>query len=242
MEPKKTTHSEIKEPRISVQALAEYMAASERGKRTIAQSCRFRAKMRLIQYNEGKLAVAQFVRKGDGNIETLKNKADQIANKLAEEDYEVSVNEHNADLVRSFADVATDIDLPDAEIGKGADFEAIEINGVMVTMRANLTFSRLTRTNKQKVGAMMFRYGKGKSTSDAIGTNQAAAIFGFLRASELDAGEEPERALCRVVDLRTGATFVAPGDSVNIWNDMKAACASIAERWANIPKPTGAVL
>jgi len=198
--------------------------------------------MRLIQYNEGKLVAAQFIRKGEGDVEGLLERAEQIANKLTEEDYEASVNEHNADLVRKFAAVSSGIDLPKADIGKGMDFDAVPVNGVKVTMRANLTFSRLTKTNKQKVGAMMFRYAKGKAVVAEIGSYQAAAIFGFLRASELEPGEEAEKALCRVLDLNTGAVFVAPGDSVNIWNDMKAACASIAERWPNIPKPPGAIL
>ena len=100
---------------------------------------------------------------------------------------------------------------------------------------------RLIQYNEGKLVAAQF-IRKGKVVADDIGAYQAAAIFGFLRASELEPGEEAEKALCRVLDLNAGTVFVAPGDSVNIWNDMKAACASIAERWPNIPKPPGAIL
>jgi uncharacterized protein YqiB (DUF1249 family) len=50
----KKTHTEVKQPQISIPRLADYMAASEQGKRTIAQSCKYRSTVRVTQHNEAK--------------------------------------------------------------------------------------------------------------------------------------------------------------------------------------------
>ena len=244
MEQKKT-HTEVKEPQISVQGLADYMGAkSERAKRSVVQSCRYRANVRVIQHNDAKLVCANYIRKG-GSIAGLIERANDIRNKLADSDFDVSVNEHNADYIERFAETVGFLKLPkEAEqVERGKDFPKIEINGVKISMRANLLFRRKTKTNKLKVGALMLRYSKGKPLPSMVGANQAAAIFGFLRYSGDDElGAEPEKALCLTVDVFTGSLYAAPSGSVDIWNDMKAACATIAERWPNIPPPSGAVL
>lgn len=244
MEQKKT-HTEVKEPQISVQGLADYMGAkSERAKRSVVQSCRYRANVRVIQHNDAKAACSNHIRKG-GLIAGLQEKADAIRHKLADSDFDTSVNEHNADYIERFIAVHDVVKLPSAigEIEKGMDFQRIKINGVRISMRANLLFQRTTKTNKVKAGALMLRYAKGKPLPAMVGANQSAAIFGFLRTTdELAAGVEPERALCLTLDVFTGSIYPAPSGSVDIWNDMKAACATIAERWPNIPPPPGAIL
>lgn len=243
MEPKQKTHKEVKEPQITVQALADYMSASERGKRSIVQSCRYRANARVIQHNEAKAVVSTFLRKG-GDVAQLLARAAEIRNKLADSDFDADVNEHNADYVEQFAKAAELIALPKQtqEIQRGIDYPAQIINGVKVTMRANLVLRRTTKTNMLKVGALMLRYAKGKPLRAIVGANQAAAIFGFLRMMGDDQGADPDRALCLTLDAFSGSLYPAPGDAVDIWNDMKAACATIAERWPNIPKPTNAIL
>jgi hypothetical protein len=242
MEPKKT-HREVKEPQISVQALADYMGAqSERGKRAVVQACRYRANARVIQHNEGKAVCATFLRKGDHDVAALLARAEEVRHKLADDEFEATVNEHNADLIKQFAGVAGAVHLPVAAIERGLDYKALQINGVKISMRANLVLRRTTKTNKLKVGAMMFRYSKGKPLPPLVGVNQAAAIFGFLRGTVDPNGADPEKSLCVVLDGFCGQLYPAPGGSIDIWNDMKAACLSIAERWPNIKPPKGAVL
>jgi hypothetical protein len=60
-EPKKT-HVERKNPQISLARLADYMAASEQGRRGIAASCKYQPIARVIQYNYAKAIVANYIR------------------------------------------------------------------------------------------------------------------------------------------------------------------------------------
>lgn len=241
MEPKKT-HREVKEAQITVQGLADYMAASERGKRSVVQDARYRATVRVVQYNEGKLVCANFMRKPARDVVVLRERGEQIREKLADGEFDASVNEHNADFVKRFADIFDGLALPTCEIDRGTDHQPLLVNKVRVLMRSSLVFRRTTRTNKVRTGALMFRYSKGRLLSADVGNYQSAAMFGFLKTAGQADGAEPERPLCLTLDVNTGTLFPAPGDAVDIWNDMKAACATIHERWPNIPPPPGAVL
>lgn len=91
------------------------------------------------------------------------------------------------------------------------------------------------------VGAGVLRYSKGKPAhEDACGWH-SAFILGYLGETG-DGTVEPEHKLCLTVDAYAGVAHPAPGDAVRRFNNMLAACASISERWSNIPPPANAVL
>jgi hypothetical protein len=89
---------------------------------------------------------------------------------------------------------------------------------------------------------LMFRYAKGKPLAPKIGLAQSAAMHGFMRVQGVPDGAEIDRALCLTLDAYTGITYPAPGDAVAIFNNMKAACATIADGWDNVEPPPGAVI
>lgn len=88
----------------------------------------------------------------------------------------------------------------------------------------------------------MLRYGKNKALSAAVGGWQSAGIYGYLRTLEEAEKTEAERALCITLDAVTGKCHDAPGNAVYLFNDMKAACATINERWPAIKPPKKAIL
>ena len=64
----------------------------------------------------------------------------------------------------------------------------------------------------------------------------------YLRADPVNDGVDAEKKLCVVVDVYSGVVRQAPTNAVYLYNEMDAACASIAERWPAIQPPAGAVL
>jgi hypothetical protein len=69
----KKTHTEVKNPQISIPRLADYMAASEQGQRTIAQSCKYRSIARVTQHNEAKAVVSNHIVSGSAGAGGLRN-------------------------------------------------------------------------------------------------------------------------------------------------------------------------
>jgi hypothetical protein len=237
------THTEVKKPQISMSRLADYMAASEQAKRTIVQSCKYRATVRVVQHNEAKATIASYIRKGETDTSSLIEKADYIRSKLADDDFEAEVNDHNASYVERFAKIAETVSLPKkAEIQAGEKFPALPLGGVAVTFVPQLLLQRVSKTNVAKRGAVMLRYAKGKALSPVLGEWQSAGIFGYLRTLDVADMKEAEKELCLTLDAYTGAIYPAPSKSVYFFNEMKAACASIAERWPAIQPPKNAVL
>jgi hypothetical protein len=53
---------------------------------------------------------------------------------------------------------------------------------------------------------------------------------------------EAERALCITLDAYTGKCHAAPTNAVYLFNEMKAACTTLADRWAAIKPPKNAIL
>lgn len=237
----KKTHVEIKEPKLSVRRLADLMAASEQGRRPILQSCKYRAIARVIQHSEAQAIVANHLRIGEPDDGSLHGKAEYLRNKLADDDFEADVNDHNADYVDRFAKVESEIELPKADREVGEAYPPLFFHGVKITLTPSLRFRRKTKTNKVRVGALMLRYSKGRPLPEATGLWQSAAIFGFLNHSELEAATEPEKQLCITVDAYSGLSYPAPGNAVYLFNEMKAVMLGISERWPAIKPPKGAV-
>src|SRR5262249_1292571 len=152
------THREVPEPEISVRYLADFMAASERKRRSIVEDCKYRPIARLVQHKEATVTISGAIQKGTFSPQVLKDKADFIRNKLAEDDFDALTNEVNADYVEKFSEVVASIKLPDAEVLPGKVYPPIKINGARVRFSPHLLLRRMAKGNKQRRGAFMLRY------------------------------------------------------------------------------------
>lgn len=234
------THQLVNAPKISVPQLADYMAASEQVRRSIVRDCKYRRIARIVQHKEARAVISNHLRNG-GETSELIAKATQIETKLSDDDFGKSLNEYNADYIRQFAKVCEKLALPDAEIYPANGSSSFVVDGVKVTYTPLLLLSRLTKTNKLKIGAIMLRYARGKPLANEAALNQSAAIFGFTKKVEEEQAAEADKTLCLTIDAYSGIAHEAPGKAVYMFNQMKAACATIAERWPNIAPPPKAV-
>lgn len=107
---------------------------------------------------------------------------------------------------------------------------------------SELAIELATSTNKAKVGLVTIRYAKGKALKADVAEWQSSFLFGYCGYLDQEEGAEPDKKLCITVDGYTGACIPAPGNVLTRLKNMDAACAGIAERWANIPPPPKAVL
>jgi len=240
----KQTHKVAKQPTISARFLADYMAAGqrERARRTIIQGCKYRSTARVVQHSDARLAISNFIRAENPDVNTLMQKADWLRNKMSDTDFEADQNQHNADYVSRFAKVFPTLVLPSASLEPAGKAPPLLLKGVRVTTDIHFRMRRTTRTNKVRIGAAMLRYAKGKALPPDTGEWQSAYLFGYLETIGLETEAEAERKLCITIDAYSGEVYAAPTDSVNRFHEIEAACATIAERWPNIEPPPNAVL
>src|ERR1700753_138594 len=167
------THVLVPEAEISVRYLADYMPVSERKRRSIIEGCKYRPIARLLQHKEATITIASAIRSGAPDPNELKTKAESIRNKLATDDFDALTNEANADYIQKFSEVVASIKLPDADILPGKVFPPLTIQGVKVRFSPNLLLRRVDKTNKQRNGAFMLRYAKGKALNADVGGYQS---------------------------------------------------------------------
>lgn len=241
MAPQKT-HRESKRPQVSARHLADYMAATETAKRTIIRSCKYQTIARVVQHDEAKQAVGRFLRTQESNIGILLGEAQNLRGRMADDDFERDLFDHNADYIDRFASVCSDLVLPDADRIMPGKALVAEFHGVRVPFELQFRLRRLTKTNKIRVGGAMLRYRKGRALDVMAGLWQSALLLGVLRDMSGGEAEEPEAKLCITIDAYAGVAHAAPSDSISRYNNMVSACATIAERWPNIKPPAGASL
>lgn len=234
------THRLVKEPKMTAKELADYMAASETARRTLIRNCKYRPIARITQHNLAKQCLSKFFRGGGSDASALLEEAERLRGILVDSEFERDLNDHNADYISRFAEVHAQIVMPSADVLPQGPAVTHMANGVKVNADLQFRLRRLTRSNKVKIGAGVFRYAKGKPVDETAVAWHAAFVYGVLGATAT-APDEPEEKLCLVIDAYAGRSHPAPTDSTRRFGNMLAACATIAERWPNVAPPDGAI-
>ncbi len=240
--PDKATH--VMRPRCELRAreLADYMAASAQRKRTVLREAKYRPVARVLNHVEARTTIASWLREGDSDIATLRDRAEWFRSRMVTSDFEADQNQHNADYVDAFADICADLDIPPCEMSAPGGKQAIDMSGVSVIHNPDLVLRRVTRRNTIKSGALYLRYAKGKELNADAAQWQSAFAFGFLAGMPPESDCEPERKLCLTVCAYGGKATEAPTKSTYMFKEMAAACAAIADQWPNIQPPPNAIL
>jgi hypothetical protein len=239
---KKPTHSLVPQPEMGVRYLADYMAGSERKKRSILVSAKYRPLARLMQHKEAKATISNAFAKGQINKDFLRDRADYVRKKMATDDFDALTNEANAGYLARFAEVVGDLDLPGVEFHPGKTYSVPKAGGLKVIFGSNLSLRRMAKGNKLKVGALMLRYAKDKALPPLAAEYQSAMILGFLQQTVVEEGAELDTGLCITLDCHTGLAQPAPSKAVTMFKNTLAACATIADAWPNTPMPPNAIL
>jgi hypothetical protein len=218
------------------------MPASERARRTILQKSKYQSVVPVTQHIDAKVIIANHLRSGKGNKDDLEEKTERLSRKICDSEFEEKQLRHNIDYLRRFAAVAEKMSFPKAEILPAQKFAPLTIRGTRVNFSPQLLTTRVTRTNTVRIGAVAFRYAKGVAVDDDVAAYQAAFGFGYLKQQPFKEQADAEEKLCLVVDNFTGEVHEAPGNSTERFNNMSAACATIADCWEAIPPPPKAVI
>ena len=156
------------------------MSGSDIRRRSILVGCKYQSRAEFMQHDEAKLNVSKFLSAGNPQISTLHHAAMKLRERMADDDFSRDLFDHNADYIDRFAKVFNPNALPAAERLAPGKCPAVMLGGVKVTPDIQLRLQRLTKSNKVRVGAVTFRYAKGKALKPETGAWQSAFIMGYL--------------------------------------------------------------
>ncbi len=165
-----------------------------------------------------------------------------LKGKICDNIFDEDVKTHNCNCIERFIAMHDDFDFGDYTYERPIKFDKIVLNGMPVSVQVDVLVSRVTRTNKARIGALMLRYAKGKALSEKAGLHQSAFIYEFFRQPQFEKQGESEKALCITLDGHSAVGHKAPGNATYLFKEMAATCASLIERWPAIKPPPGAIL
>lgn len=227
---------------MSARYLADYMAASESARRTIVRNAKYTLLARVVQHGEARQIISNFLLDANSKIDFLKEEAQRLRDRLADDDFTRGLLDLNADYIDRFSEIFCQLQLPKAEFLEAGICPPLDIEGVRVRIDLRFRVRRLTKTNKVRLGGAMLRYAKGKPLSPEVAAWQSSIIHGYVNNEHTDEGAAAEKALCLTIDAHAGICHPAPGNAAARFKNIRAACQSIAERWDAIQPPPGAVL
>ena len=237
------THRLVKKPKVDSRYLSEYMVASERTKRTIIRDCKYRKIARAIQHDRAKAFITNAFRSRSLSADGLKAEGQRLLDMMADTDFDRETLDVNGDFLMAFGEAFSMETFPRtaefADVPMG--FKA-NINGVEVNPDIRFGVQRVTRTNRLRTGLGTIRYAKGKPLSEEVGFYQSSVLFGCRKMIDVQDETAPEEKLCLTLDCVTGRFIPAPTDATRRFQNMEAACKTIAEWWDQIEPPEGAIL
>jgi hypothetical protein len=159
------THCEVTKPEVSIRYLADYMAAlgrsSHRSGRRIIRDCKYRPIGRIVQHAEAQAELSTFICSNPPDTAPLTAAAAAIRHRLASDDFERQVWDHNADYIDRFASIWPQVRFPDGTIYEPGPRLELLIHSCKLTARLHFRIHRLTKTNKIRIGGGTLRYAKG---------------------------------------------------------------------------------
>lgn len=228
---------------MSANRLADYMAASEQAKRSLLRTCKYRPRARVVQHLDARESIADWVSSGDLNTDSLVERVETLRNGLGGSDFDNDVADYNADYIERFLERRPALPARAQQVSRAGKMPALQIEGFSLSFSPDLILRRTNRRNVAKMGVAFFRYAKGKALDPEVACWQGAISMGYLTTKlKQGLGEtDAERELCVAIDMWSGQCYPAPTNAVYRFNEVRAVCAGIAERWDQIQPPEGAV-
>lgn len=239
----KPTHRWVKTPKMSSRFLSDYMAASEVRKRTIVRDCKYRKIARGIQHGRAKAFIANSLKSGTLSVDSLYEEGNRLLDMMADSDFERDALDVNGDFLIAYSEAFSMDTFPKtAEIPTAPAEIKVDLNGVEVNPDIWSGLQRVNLKNRLRTGLITIRYAKGKPLDEEVGKHQSSILFGIRKFIDGEEENAAEEKLCLTLDCVTGNFISAPTDATRRFQNVQAACASIAERWDSIAPPEKAIL
>jgi len=238
----KPTHRLVKTPKVNGRYLSDYMVASEIKRRTIIRDCKYRKIARSIQHDRAKTFITNSLLSGGIAPQALHDEGHRLHEMMSDGEFERDTLDINGDFLIAYGEAFSMDTFPKtAEITNvSANFKA-NINGVDVNPDIRFGVQRVMRNNRLRTGLGTIRYAKNKPLDEEVGAYQSSVLFGCRKMIDVQDDTAPEEKLCLTLDCVTGKFIPAPTDATRRFQNIEAACATIAERWDSIEPPENAL-
>lgn len=234
-------------PRISATGLAEYLILRPGGQQNILHDSKFSRPPIITANGEAMRALRAYNQDPTRSKDTLRRVKEALTMKAAGIGIKPKARDEALrciEIIDLFEREENALGMRAMSLGAPPDFDAIEIEGVMVSIQPDF----LVHGAGRRVGAAMLRVAKApdpaacktegaKDRRENIRRELARYLVAeMLMLLEAQNGElgTPDRDLCFVADVRLGERIGPAADHAVRVRDIRAACRQIASLWDGI--------
>jgi hypothetical protein len=224
-------HEQVRpEPRITINSLAEYMAAQPTRRAAIVRGHKRPRQVVVAHYAQAERPILDFLAAGGGSPEYLRRAAMLLREKAARSDkpWRTRMLHDSAAALDTFADSVVDLAVP-GPVRKAMPGETpyLLLGGVKVSVRPELLY---TVPSRGQVGLAKLYFSKTRPLTPEAARYITAAMYQWgARVAGLGPELAPQR--CLVLDVFAGQTFAGPKAFTRRMAELEAACQEISLRW-----------
>ena len=218
-------HAPIKNPRISVNKLAEYIEANANRRKVIVQDCKLPKSFKVARYTEARKALVLFLKTRDHSV--LERTITEITAKVPSSDFWKDDYANSIECLKTF--LSFDIEqFNGLEITEHDENALVNINGLDISVNPELLIKH-THKGKDKAGAIklgVLKAQMGKNQQETV----AFMVKNYLQTLQLrDLDIEP--SLCFSIDTFAKKLVSCPKAEKARMKLIGAACEEIMLRW-----------
>ncbi|QQQ17417.1 hypothetical protein JIP62_08600 [Brevundimonas vitis] len=221
-----------KDPRISVNKLAEYLATNKASRRErILRDSKFPPTFQVIRYEPTLELAKRFLVGKVPNTQSLQVAISEYEATLVNGDFEERMKKSNVEAMKLFLGLAPTLDFHEATLTMGEHApKKLPIADVAVSVRPDVLVTMSKKGAKQS-GAIKLNISKGSPhTKDSA--EYAGALLRHYLVSQ--GGDDCDYRCCFTLDIFSKKLVEAPKAITNRLKDAEAACAEIARQWDSI--------
>lgn len=221
-------------PRMALNALAQYMAAPPARREAILRDQKYPADFRVLWYDYANRAILSYLLDSDRDGGILTTAEQRIRALPADDRNESQKLRDNADAVAAFAACRSSITFDNLKARRRSQEGNIVIEGVTISVRPEVVLEGHYR-GSECIGGIKLYLSKNTRLGDSGLAMAGAVLHLFLeRNAPPDSGCATRH--CTVIDVFGRACSCAPRAVVRRRNDIEAACREIAQRWPTIQR------
>jgi len=224
-------------PRISCAKLGEYMVSSPTRRRRIISDQKWPSDFIAPRYTEAQEVVAGFIRRGGNDISLIECAIDRLLKASAKSKWHEQKNELCIDALKSFMNVAPDLDLRGYALRQTGNRQAkMKMGGVEISVRPELLV-RIERKGKpSSAGAIKLYFSKNNRLS-ADAANYVGTMLHEFACEFVPPLETAAPGDCILIDVFAERIYLAPRATKRRRSELIDGCAEIATMWDSIAEP-----
>jgi hypothetical protein len=226
---------ERRKPRISVNALTEYLTANAGRRRRIVETQKHPPDYQVIYYEPAAKTMTAFIVGGCADEDTVITEIDRLYSLPAKSDYEHHRWTSNAEALESFLGFYERLDLQGMAVTRtSTKLPKLSIGGAEVSVRPEMTLTGKVPRQGEVIGGINLFFSKNEKNHLNVVTGGYASSLVYELLRQHSNGPKPLQRLCLNVDVFGQSVHPAPQSYRRLFNDIEVACEEISMWWDKV--------